>query len=246
MTPGHRIPWRVGHIVDTHHETPAARTLTLDVPDWPGHLAGQHLDLRLTAPDGYHAQRSYSLATPTHDTRIQLTIQHVTDGEVSPYLVSEIHAGDDIELRGPVGGWFTWQPRHPGPVLLIAGGSGIVPLAAMIRARAAAHSPATFRLIYSARTPDDVYYADELHHRAHNDTGLHLSLLYTRAAPDTHTRTPHRISPDDLTDIPTPDDAARSYICGPTGFVETVARMLVDRGHDPRTVRTERFGPSGG
>ncbi|MET0233754.1 MAG: ferredoxin reductase [Kibdelosporangium sp.] len=228
-----RLLWLVGTVVEVRAETATARTIVFDVPGWPGHLAGQHVDIRLTAPDGYSTQRSYSLAAPADGTRVELMVQLVPDGEVSPFLVEDLLVGDEIELRGPIGGWFTWQPADPSPILLVAGGSGVVPLMAMIRA---AGGQADFTLVYSVRTRADAYYLDELPKH-----GLGHSVLYTRATGDDG-RPPGRIRPGDLPQVA----AARTYVCGPTGFVEAVTGLLLDRGGDPGTIRTERFGPSGG
>jgi ferredoxin-NADP reductase len=209
----------------------------LNVPDWPGHDAGQHIDVRLTAPDGYRAQRSYSLAAPADGDRVEITVQHVDDGEVSEYLTQTYKPGDRVEIRGPVGGWFVWRPAQTEPVLLVAGGSGVVPLMAMIRARKAAGSRAPFRLIYSARSPAETIYRYELRTRARDDHGLDVSYVYTREP------TRKRIT---IADVNThgwpPDLEPACFVCGPTGFVETVADMLVALGHDPRRVKTERFG----
>jgi ferredoxin-NADP reductase len=244
---GQRLRWREARLVEIRDETPTARTLLLDVPEWPGHAAGQHLDVRLTADDGYTAQRSYSIAAPAEGERIELTVQLLADGEVSPYLVQDFAVGDSIEVRGPVGGWFVWRPEDMTPVLLAAGGSGVVPLMAMVRARRLAGSRVPFRLIYSVRTPGDVYYAEELHRRIRDDQGLDVSLLYSRVAPEGWARPPARISPADLTSWGWPAELEpRSYICGSTGFVEAVANQLVDLGHDPQWIRTERYGASGG
>jgi ferredoxin-NADP reductase len=241
---GGRLAWRVARLVSYRDETPTARTLVLDVPDWPGHLAGQHVDVRLTAADGYSTQRSYSLAAPPDGDRVELTVQRVPDGEVSPYLADVLAVGDPVEIRGPVGGWFVWRPADPAPVLLVAGGSGIVPLMAMVRARRAAQSRALFRLIYSVRSPADAYYAEELRRPV---GGLDVTYVYTRTAPDGWPRPPRRIG---VADVNTwgwpPDFAPNCFVCGPTGFVETVADILVALGHDPRRIKTERFGPSGG
>ncbi len=221
-----------------------ARTLVFEVPGWPGHLGGQHVDMRLTAEDGYSTQRSYSIASAPGGERLELTVQRVADGEVSPYLLDELRVGDRIELRGPVGGWFVWRPEQTEPVLLVAGGSGIVPLMAMIRARRAAGSRAPFRLIYSVRTPEDRIYLPELR-RA--DGGVEPAFLYTRRAPEGWSRPPGRLTAEDLTRLGWPVDFAPAvYVCGPTGFVEHAADLLVGLGHDPRRIRTERFGPSGG
>lgn len=242
-----RLTWQPATLVGHRDETPNARTLTLEVPGWPGHIAGQHVDLRLTAEDGYQAVRSYSLASPADRDQIQVTVQRVPDGEVSPYLAEAFSVGDRIELRGPAGGWFVWRPTDPAPVLLIAGGSGIVPLMAMIRSRRNARSRNPFRLIYSVRTPADVFYADELHLAQPGDSGLDVSYVYTRVAPEASTRAPGRLG---IADVNTagwpPDFEPDCFVCGPTGFVETVADILIALGHDPRRVKTERFGPSGG
>jgi ferredoxin-NADP reductase len=230
-----RTPWLAATVHSVRSETSAARTIVLDVPGWPGHVAGQHADVKLTAPDGYSAQRSYSLAAPADGERIELTVQLVEDGEVSPYLVDELLPTDQLEVRGPIGGWFTWHATSPEPVLLVAGGSGIVPLMAMVRERARTGSTAPFTLVYSARGPSDVFYADEL-----AAADIDTTILYTRAATDS--RPAGRITAADL-----PDAAgARVYVCGPTGFVEAVSDLLLARGHDAATIRTERFGPSGG
>lgn len=218
----------------------------LDVPGWPGHLPGQHVDVRLTAEDGYTAQRSYSIANAVDGDRVELTVQRIPDGEVSEYLVDVYSVGDPIEIRGPVGGWFVWRPTDTDPVLLLAGGSGIVPLMAMVRSRRAAGNRAPFRLIYSVRTPDDVYYAEELRQRQRDDRGLDVSYVYTRAVPPGWSAPPRRIDTPTLNTAGWPPDfMPNCYVCGPTGFVETVSNILVGLGHDPRRVRTERFGPSG-
>jgi ferredoxin-NADP reductase len=232
-----RATWRIGTLRSVHDETDSARTLVLNVPDWPGHDAGQHVDVRLTAPDGYRTQRSYSLAAPADGGRVELTVQHVDDGEVSEYLTKTYSVGDPVEIRGPVGGWFVWRPAQTEPILLAAGGSGIVPLMAMIRARSQAKSRAPFRLIYSARSPREVIFGDELRTRARDDRGLDVSYVYTREP------TRKRITLADVNTHGWPADLAPTcFVCGPTGFVETVADMLVALGHDPRRVKTERFG----
>jgi ferredoxin-NADP reductase len=233
----------VARLVEARDETATARTLILDVPGWPGHLAGQHVDVRLTAEDGYTAQRSYSLAAPADGERIELTVQRVPDGEVSPYLVEVFKPGDPVQIRGPVGGWFVWRHTDTDPVLLVAGGAGIVPLMAMVRARRAAGSRTPFRLIYSARTPDDVYYAGELRRRVRDDAGLDVAYAYTRAVPDGWPTPPRRLGAVDVNTAGWPAALAPAcFVCGPTGFVETIADILVALGHDPRRVKTERFG----
>jgi ferredoxin-NADP reductase len=242
-----RLTWRVGRLVEARDETPTARTLVLEVPGWPGHLAGQHVDVRLTAEDGYTAQRSYSVAGAADGERVELTVQRVPDGEVSGYLTDIYAVGDPVELRGPVGGYFVWRPAATEPVLLIGGGSGIVPLMAMIRARRAAGSRAPFRLIYSVRTPDDIYYANELRARARDDAGLDVSYVYTRETPQGWPVPPRRIGVAAVNTGGWPADLAPlCFVCGPTSFVETVADILVALGHEPGRVRTERFGPTGG
>ncbi|BCJ67927.1 ferredoxin reductase [Polymorphospora rubra] len=242
-----RLAWRVGRLVEIRDETPTARTLVLEVAGWPGHLAGQHVDVRLTAQDGYQASRSYSLAAPQDGERVEMTVQRVPDGEVSPYLVQTYRIGDPVEVRGPVGGWFVWRPTDTAPVLLVAGGSGIVPLMAMVRARRAACSRVPFRLICSARAPDDLFYADELRRRVRDDAGLDVAYVWTRQAPPQWPGPPRRISVADVNTHGWPSDLAPvCYVCGPTGFVEAVADILVALGHDPRRIRTERFGPTGG
>ncbi|MGX4654861.1 ferredoxin reductase [Micromonospora sp. SCSIO 07396] len=244
--PATPLGWRVARLAQRRVETPTAQTLVLSVPGWPGHLPGQHVDVRLTAPDGYQAARSYSLAGPVDGDRIALTVQRVPDGEVSPYLTDTWAEGDPVEVRGPVGGWFVWRPERTAPVLLVAGGSGVVPLMAMVRARRAAGNRVPFRLIYSVRTPADVIYADELRTRARDDAGLDVSYVYTRQAPDGWRGEPHRIGLADVNTHGWPADLEPlCYVCGPTGFVETVADLLVGLGHPTRRVRTERFGPTG-
>ncbi|WP_221470925.1 ferredoxin reductase [Allocatelliglobosispora scoriae] len=241
-----RLVWRVARLTAIRDETATARTLVLTVPDWPGHLAGQHVDVRLTAEDGYSTQRSYSIASAADGETVELTVQQVPDGEVSPYLGEVLSIGDPVELRGPVGGYFAWRPESTAPVLLIAGGSGIVPLMAMIRARRAAGSRVPFRLIYSVRTPHDIYYADELRMRARDDAGLDVAYAFTRAVPDGWPSPPRRLGVAEVNTHGWPADfEPECFICGPTGFVETVADILVALGHDPQRVRTERFGPSG-
>jgi ferredoxin-NADP reductase len=242
-----RLTWQVGKVAAIRDETPTARTIALDVPEWPGHLAGQHVDVRLTAPDGYSAQRSYSIASAPGGTRIELTVQRLADGEVSPYLAEVLSVGDPVELRGPIGGWFVWDPDDPGPVLLVGGGSGVVPLMAMIRARRAAGSRAPFRLVYSARSPQTALYADELAEAGRTDPLLDVTHVYTRTPPPGWPHPPGRVTGDVLTAAGWPPETRPAvFVCGPTGFVESVADLLVDAGHQPGKIKTERFGPSGG
>ncbi len=238
-----RLRWQAATVREARWETPSARTLVFDVPEWPGHLPGQHIDVRLTAPDGYSAQRSYSIASAWRaGGGVELTVQRVEDGEVSGYLADVLQPGQQIELRGPVGGWFVWRGT-PAPVLLVAGGSGVVPLMAMIRARGDARGRQPFRLIYSVRTPEDVLYAGELRRRVRDDPGLDVHLVYTRKTPDGHPEPPGRLGVATLNTHGWPPDFAPDvFVCGPTSFVETAADILVALGHDPRKIRTERFG----
>jgi len=237
-----RLTWRVADVVSAVAETASARTLVLDVPGWAGHQPGQHVDLRLTAADGYSTQRSFSIANAAAGSRVELTVQRVAGGEVSTYLVDEVRAGDQIELRGPVGGYFVWRPEWTDPVLLLAGGSGIVPLMAIARARAAAPAPVPARLVYSVRRAEDVIYAAELRRRAAED-GLAVTYAYTRAAPPGWTGRPGRVDAALLAEAGWPPAAGPlCYVCGPTAFVEAMADLLVAAGHAPTRVRTERFG----
>ncbi len=238
-----RLTWRVAELAEATDITKSARRLVFDVPGWPGHLPGQHVDLRLTAEDGYSVQRSYSISSAPDGDRVELAVQRVEDGEVSPYLCDVLSVGDKIELRGPVGGWFVWRASDPAPVTLVAGGSGIAPLMAMVRTRAAEGSRVPFRLVYSARTPDDVYFADELLRRAREDAGLDVKIVYTRRTPEGSPEPPGRLGVATLNTYGWPAEfTPRCFVCGPTGFVETASDVLVALGHDPRRVRTERFG----
>jgi ferredoxin-NADP reductase len=238
-----RRAWRPARLLERRVETASATTLVLDVADWPGHLPGQHVDVRLTADDGYTATRSYSLAAPADGDRVEVTVQRVPDGEVSPFLCDDLQVSDAVELRGPVGGWFVWRPQQPEPVLLVAGGAGVVPLMAMLRARPAGGPP--FRLVYSARQPDDVIYREELDAVARRG-GVDVSFVFSRVAPEGGARSAGRLIGDDLAASGwAPADAPTCYVCGPTGFVEAVATLLSAGGHDAARIRTERFGPSG-
>ena len=235
--------WKVGTVKVTRQETKTARSLEISVPDWPGNLAGQHLDLRLTAPDGYTATRSYSIASAGSGTTIQLAVDRLPDGEVSPYLVDEVIVGDELELRGPLGGWFVWHPEQAEPIQLIAGGSGVVPLVSMIRAHHAARSDAKFRLLYSVREPDDVFFAEELMSLERSSTNLEIDWVYTRKTPDGWPTPAGRVTRAILAETTIPvSDAPTIFVCGPTGFVEAVADILVDLGHPSSRVKTERFG----
>jgi ferredoxin-NADP reductase len=240
--------WRVGTVVDLRDETATARTITLEVPDWPGHLAGQHVDVRLTAPDGYSAVRSYSIASaPNPERRVAITVERLPDGEVSPYLTQVVAVGDPLELRGPIGGWFVWRIQQTEPIQLVAGGSGIVPLMAMIRSRAAAPSAAPFRLLYSVREPGAIFYRDELQMRSEQDPSMTITYAYTRAAPKNWPRPPGRIDAALVADKAWPSKLGPTcYVCGPTPFVEIAAGFLSACGNSPDKIRTERFGPTGG
>ncbi|GIF03693.1 ferredoxin reductase [Actinoplanes siamensis] len=239
-----RLIWQAATVSAVRAETPSARTIVLDIPDWPGHLPGQHLDLRLTAEDGYSAQRSYSIASDWPGAGpVEITVQRLEDGEVSPYLTDVVEPGDRIELRGPIGGWFVWRSAQPAPVLLVAGGSGVVPLMSMIRERGRLRARQPFRLIYSVRTPEDASFAGELRRRVRDDPGLDVHFVYTRKTPDGWPAPPKRIDVATLNSHGWPPDFAPDvFVCGPTSFVETAADILVALGHDPSKVRTERFG----
>jgi ferredoxin-NADP reductase len=241
-----RVMWRVGTVLALHDETASARTLTIEVPDWPGHVAGQHVDVRLTAPDGYSAARSYSIASaPNPENRLEITVERLPNGEVSPYLTQQLIVGDQLELRGPIGGWFVWHPDQTEPIQLIAGGSGIVPLMAMIRSRASSSSTSPFRLLYSVREPAAVFYGDELR-RLTDHNVVRITHAYTRAVPQDWPQPPGRINADLIANSTLlPHLAPTCYICGPTSFVEYAAGLLSASGHSAQRIRTERFGPTG-
>jgi ferredoxin-NADP reductase len=238
--------WHVGKVIALHDETATARTITLEVADWPAHVAGQHVDVRLTAPDGYSAVRSYSIASgPNSEGRVELTVERLPNGEVSPYLSQELSVGDRLELRGPIGGWFVWRTHQTEPIQLVAGGSGIVPLMSMIRSRTSAGSRASFRLLYSVREPAAVFYSEELQALT-NDKGLSVTYAYTRVAPKDWLRPPGRIDTTLITHATWPSNLGPTcYVCGPTSFVEIATSLLIASGHSPEMIRTERFGPTG-
>jgi ferredoxin-NADP reductase len=238
--------WRVGKAVALRDETASARTLTLEVPDWPGHVAGQHVDVRLTASDGYSVVRSYSIASaPDSENRLEITVERLPNGEVSPYLTQELSVGDRLELRGPIGGWFVWHSEQMEPIQLIAGGSGIVPLMAMIRSRASSGSAVPFRLLYSVREPASEFYREELSTLA--DRGIvRVTHAYTRAVPQDWPLPPGRINADLIANATWPATLFPTcYICGPTSFVENASALLTVSGHSAQRIRTERFGPTG-
>jgi ferredoxin-NADP reductase len=241
-----RLSWQVATVADLVEETARTRSIVLDPPAWPGHKAGQHVDVRLTAEDGYQAERSYSIASAPEDDHLVLTVERLDDGEVSPYLVDELRPGDELELRGPVGGYFVWEASLGGPLLLVAGGSGVVPLRAMLRHHRAVGSTVPARLLYSARSLDEVIYRDEL--GTFSDDGeIDVRLTLTRSQPEGWSGYRRRIDRELLAEIAWPAaDRPLVYVCGPTAFVETAAQALVDSGHDPGRIKTERFGPTGG
>jgi ferredoxin-NADP reductase len=229
-------------VVELVDETPRVRSIVLDPPDWPGHLAGQHVDVRLTAEDGYQAQRSYSIASAPEDEHLVLTVERLDDGEVSPYLVDELRPGDELELRGPVGGYFVWDASDGGPLLLVAGGSGVVPFRSMLRHRAAVGSSAPARLLYSSRSLDEVIYRDEL-----EGLGADVRFTLTREQPESWTGYARRIDAELLAEVAWPaEERPLVYVCGPTAFVEVAASALVALGHEPGRIKTERFGATGG
>ena len=240
--------WRVGTVVALRDETATARTIALEVPDWPGHVAGQHLDVRLTAPDGYSAVRSYSIASaPNSQGRVELTVERLRNGEVSPYLTQELAVSDRLELRGPIGGWFVWRTEQTEPIQLIAGGSGIVPLMAMIRSRASVGSGGSFRLLYSVREPAVVFYRDELQAIVDHNQSVSLTYAYTRITPRDWPRPPGRIDAGLIANATWPSNLAPTcYVCGPTSFVEGATDLLIASGNGRDQIRTERFGPTGG
>jgi ferredoxin-NADP reductase len=242
-----RLTWRLAQVVELKRETARTKTIAFEVPDWPGHRAGQHVDVRLTAEDGYQAERSYSIASAPESPTLELTVERLDDGEVSPYLTDELRPGDQIELRGPVGGYFVWDPHVQGSVLLVGGGSGVVPLMAMARQRKVEGSMVPTRLLYSARTLGDVIYRDELAELAAEKDGFEVVYTLTRQQPAGWQGYTRRVDRDLLAEVaPAPGELALSFVCGPTPFVEAVAGALVQLGHAPAAIKTERFGPTGG
>ncbi len=240
------IVWHEMTVLEIVEETAHAKTIVLDRSGWPGHVAGQHLDVRLTAEDGYQAERSYSIASAPEDPRLTLTVERIDDGEVSPYLAGELRRGDQLELRGPIGGHFTWRVQDGGPLLLVAGGSGLVPLMAMLRHRAAREATIDTRLLASSRSLEDLLYRDELMKMVGSE-GLTIELTLTRARPPGWSGYDRRVDAEMLTLIgPRVSERPRIFVCGPTAFVESVADALVAIGHRPGAIHAERFGPSGG
>jgi ferredoxin-NADP reductase len=241
-----RIQWRTATVREVVAEAAHAVTLVLDVPEWPGHRAGQHVDVRLTADDGYQAQRSYSIASAPELDALELTVELVEDGEVSPYFVEELRAGDVFEVRGPIGGHFSWAVKDGGPLLLVGGGSGLVPLMSMLRHRGARTSDVEARVLVSARSADDALYREELA-QLEPRTGLSVAWTFTRTPPPGWDGYARRVDAAMLAEVaPAPQARPLVFVCGPTPFVEAVADLLVDGGYDPRTIHAERFGPTGG
>jgi ferredoxin-NADP reductase len=240
------IRWQVATVRDVRDETAVTRTIVLDLPSWAGHVAGQHVDVRLTAEDGYQAERSYSIASAPEAPALEITVERIEAGEVSPYLTEEVRAGDQFEVRGPIGGHFTWRVDDGGPLLLVAGGSGLVPLMAMLRHRSARGSDVDARLLLSARRLYEVIYRDELGAFA-MDAGVGVAITLTREQPSGWQGFDRRIDAEMLEAVgPPPSEAPRVFVCGPTAFVERAADLLVAAGHAPGAIRAERFGPTGG
>lgn len=239
-----RLPWRPAAVAEIRPEAPGVATLALSVPGWPGHLAGQHLDLRLTAPDGYQAQRSYSIASAPGGDNVEITVERVEDGEVSPFLLGEVVVGDTLELRGPIGGYFTWEVGEGGPLLLIAGGSGVAPLMSILRHRVQARDDTPVRLLYSARSYEGLLYREELDGMAQTSDDFALTYTLTREQPPGWTGDRRRI---DRAMIEASGFSAetRAFVCGPTPLVEQVAADLVALGYPEARIKTERFGPTG-
>lgn len=242
-----RLNWLLAEVVDLVEETSRVTTIGFEVPGWEGHRPGQHVDIRLTAEDGYQAQRSYSIAAPARGERVAITVELVDDGEVSPFLIEELRVGDRIELRGPIGGYFTWEPGGGEPVQLVAGGSGIVPLMSMVRQKVSRSGPEPIRLLYSARALADVIYRTELDSLVGDDSGIDVVYTLTRSQPPGWEGLSGRVDRAMLETVAWPPESDPiCFICGPTGFVESAASALVDLGYQDHMIRTERFGPSGG
>ena len=239
--------WQLAIAAAFLDETATVRSIEFDVAHWAGHLAGQHVDIRLTAADGYQAQRSYSISSPGgHGTRIEITVETITGGEVSPFLNEEMVVGDAIEVRGPIGGYFTWEPADPTPLMLIAGGSGVVPLMSMLRTRRIAASRVPARLLHSSRTAQDIIYRNELDRLVAQMDGFSLVHTLTRGAPAAWRGEARRVDREMLARHVFPaTQKPLIFICGPTSFVEVVTDELIPLGYDERTIKTERFGPTG-
>lgn len=243
-----RLAWQHATVLQQIEETPHVKSLVLDMPGWVDHRAGQHLDVRLTAPDGYQTERSYSIASaPTGDTRLTLTVERLDDGEVSPYLTDVLRPGDELEVRGPIGGWFTWRHQEGGPLLLVAGGSGVAPLMAMIRHRAAVQSPVPVCLLYSSRSYEEIIYREELDRYAAGDKDLDVVYTLTRSQPAGWQGYSRHIDRAMLEEVAwAPAERPLAFVCGSTSLVESVATLCVELGYAADRVKTERFGPTGG
>jgi ferredoxin-NADP reductase len=241
------LAWQLATVAGSRDETPSVRTLRLVLPAWQGHRPGQHVDLRLTAEDGYNVERSYSIASePERVGEIEITVERIPDGEVSPFLHDVLVPGDRLELRGPIGGYFVWEAALGGPLLLVAGGSGVVPLMAMVRHRSRVASPVTARLLFSSRSFDEIIYRDELQRLARDEAGFGVVHTLTRSRPPGWAGYARRIDEPMLVETLEPlGRDARAYVCGPTSLVESVADTLVRLGLRAERIRTERFGPSG-
>ena len=239
-----RLTWQLGRVVELIDETPRCKSVVVDLPEWQGHRAGQHVDVRLTAEDGYQAERSYSIASAPEDAHLVLTVERLDDGEVSPYLTDGLRPDDELELRGPIGGYFVWERSLGGPLLMVAGGSGVVPFRSMLRHWAAGEHDTVPRLLYSSRTLPEVIYQEELT-RFSADDGVDVRLALTREWPENWEGHRGRVDRGFLEEVAwAPAERPLVYICGPTGFVEAIADALVTLGHDPSRIRAERFGPT--
>jgi ferredoxin-NADP reductase len=239
--------WQLATVAASRDETPSVRTIAFSLPQWTGHLSGQHVDVRLTSDDGYQAERSYSIASPSGRTAlIEITIERITNGEVSPFLTEQLALGDTIELRGPLGGYFTWSPENHAPLMLIAGGSGIVPLMSMLRTRTKAVNRPPARLLYSSRRFEEIIYRSELDSLVAANDGFSIASALTRGAPANWNGETRRVDGEMLAKYTFPAaQAPYNFVCGPTSFVETVADRLVGLGHQESAIKTERFGPTG-
>jgi ferredoxin-NADP reductase len=241
-----RLTWQLAELAERVQQTPRVVSLRFNVPNWPGHLPGQHVDVRLTAEDGYQTERSYSIGSPPETPRLELTVERLDDGEVSPYLVDDLQIGDRLELRGPIGGYFVWRATRERPLLLVAGGSGVVPLMAMLRHRAAVSDKAPARLLFSSRSLEDVVYRDELERLASAQDGLEVHHTLTRSQPAGWTGYARRIDAAMLAEVAWPTERMpEAFVCGPTPFVESVANLMVAMNYNPEWVKTERFGATG-
>jgi ferredoxin-NADP reductase len=241
-----RLTWRLAELAERVQQTPRVASLRFNVPNWPGHLPGQHVDVRLTAEDGYQTERSYSIGSPPEAPRLELTVERLDDGEVSPYLVDDLQIGDRLELRGPIGGYFVWRATQERPLLLVAGGSGVVPLMAMLRHRASVSDKAAARLLFSSRSLEDVIYRDELERLASAQDGLEVHHTLTRSQPRGWTGYARRVDAAMLGEVAWPTERMpEAFVCGPTPFVETVANLMVAMNYSPAWVKTERFGATG-